>query len=133
MSGFDRRDPERDKHVGLAGAGSDSDRLQHLRAVLPCEVRVTAAAHPLFGLLLAAQHFRRVDGALFLVVSLPDGSPGTIRADVTNVLGTAAEESSAVLDAEGLRLLRALVSRMQSPRGSGRGRGSKRQIGSTHS
>lgn len=95
---------------------------------------MTAATHPLFGLMLAAQHFRRVDGAVLLVVRLPDGSPGTIRADATDVLGTAAEESSGtVLDAEGLRLLRGLVSRMQSPRGSGRGRSCKRQIGSTHS
>ena len=53
---------------------------------------MTAAAHPLFGLLLAAQHFRRVDGAVFLVVVLPDGSPGTIRADATDVLGTAADD-----------------------------------------
>jgi len=82
--------------------------------------------HPLFGLLLAAQHFRRVDGVVFLVVTLPDGSPGTIRADVTDVLGAVAEKSSGtVLDPEGLRLLLALVTRMQSPRGSGRGRGSK--------
>jgi hypothetical protein len=95
---------------------------------------VIAATHPLFGSLLAAQHFRRVDGVVFLVVALPDGSPGTIRADATDVLGAAGDESSGtVLDADGLRLLVALVSRMQSPRRSGRGRGSKRQIGSTHS
>ncbi|MFA6300315.1 MAG: hypothetical protein WC642_14195 [Nocardioides sp.] len=110
--------------VGLAGAGSDSDRLQHLRAALPCEVRVTAATHPLFGLLLAAQHFRRVDGAVFLVVTLPDGSPGTIRADATDVVGGAVDESSGtVLDADGLRQLLVLVSRMQPPRRSGRARG----------
>ena len=96
--------------MALAGAESESDRLQHLRAVLPCEVRVTAATHPLFGLLLAAQQFRRVDGAVFLVVVLPDGSPGTIRADATDVLGDAADESSGtVLDADGLRLLVAMV------------------------
>jgi hypothetical protein len=86
---------------------------------------VTAATHPLFGLLLAAQNFRRVEGLVFLVVVLPDGSPGTIRADATDVLGTAVEESTGtVLDAEGLRLLLALVTRMQAPCRSGRARGS---------
>lgn len=85
---------------------------------------MTAAAHPLFGLVLAAQHFRRVDGVVFLVVTLPDGSPGTIRADVTDVLGAAADEAAGtVLDAEGLRALLALVSRMAPPRRSGRARG----------
>ena len=74
--------------MGLADSGSDTDRLQHLRVVLPCEVRVTASTHPLSGLLLAARHFRRVDGVVFLVVTLPDGSPGTIRADATELLGT---------------------------------------------
>jgi hypothetical protein len=38
----------------LAGARSDSDRLQQLRAVLPCAVRVIAESHPLFGRLLTA-------------------------------------------------------------------------------
>ena len=86
---------------------------------------MTAATHPLFGLLLTAQHFRRVDGVVFLVVALPDGSPGTIRADATDVLGVAVDEwTGTVLDAEGLRLLLALVSRTQSPRRSGRARGS---------
>jgi hypothetical protein len=85
---------------------------------------VTAATHPLFGLLLAAQHFRRVDGAVFLVVTLPDGSPGTIRADATDVLGGTVEDATGtVLDADGLRLLIALVSRMQSPRRSAGARG----------
>ena len=45
-------DREAGRQVGLAGAGSDGDRLQHFRAVLPCEVRVTATTHPLFGELL---------------------------------------------------------------------------------
>ena len=85
---------------------------------------MTAATHPLFGLLLSAQHFKRLDGAVFLVVTLPDGSPGTIRADATDVLGAAVDESSGtVLDADGLRLLLALVSRLQSPRRSGRAHG----------
>ena len=82
---------------------------------------MTAATHPLFGSVVGCSHFRRVDGVVFLVVTLPDGSPGTIRADATDVLGAVAEKSSGtVLDPEGLRLLLALVTRMQPPRGSGR-------------
>jgi hypothetical protein len=107
--------------MGLAGARSDSDRLQHLRAALPCEVRVVAAAHPLFGSLLAAEGFRRVDGIVFLVVRLPDGSPGTIRADATDVLGASTEEPpGTVLDGEGLRALNALMARLRPARRSGR-------------
>ncbi len=102
-----------DEQVGLAGAGSDGDRLQHLRAVLPCPVRVTGPGHPLFGEVLAASGFRRFAGVLHLVVELPDGSPGTIRADATDVLA-AAEPGPAgtVLDAGGVRALRALVTAM---------------------
>jgi hypothetical protein len=103
-------DPEPDGQVGLAGAGRESDRLQHLRAVLPCEVRVTGEAHPLFGLLVRAASFKRWNGVLLLVIELPDGSPGTIRADATDVLGSvAADGLVVVLDAEGLRRLRSLV------------------------
>jgi hypothetical protein len=73
-------------------------------------VRVTGLAHPLFGELLAASGFRRFAGVLHLVVELPDGSPGTIRADATDVLAAAGPEPAlAVLDASGVRALRALV------------------------
>ena len=37
---------------------------------------------------MRATSFRRLNGSLFLVVQLPDGSPGTIRADATDVLAT---------------------------------------------
>ena len=118
LGGFDA---EPDREVGLAGFGSDSDRLQHLRAALPCEVRVVTAAHPLFGSLLAAEGFRRVDGTVFLVVRLPDGSPGTTRADATDVLGASGEDAAGtVLDGEGLWALHALVARLRPARGSGR-------------
>jgi hypothetical protein len=74
----------------------------------------------LFGQLLAARDFRRVDGVVFLVVELPDGSPGTIRADATDVLGVDAVDSIVtVLDVNGLRalnhLVRGLRSRLQVP------------------
>lgn len=74
-------------------------------------MRVIAETHPLFGKLLAAKSFKRWNGVLLLVVDLPDGSPGTIRADVTDVMGPRAEASGGdvVLDAAGLRELHRLV------------------------
>jgi hypothetical protein len=79
--------------------------------VLPCEVRVVSVRHPLFGRVLKAASFRRWVGELLLVVTLPDGSPGTVRADDTDVFGDAGCVPSAgvVLDACGLRELRRLV------------------------
>jgi hypothetical protein len=80
---------------------------------------VTAQTHPLFGKLLAAKGFRRVEGVLFLVVELPDGSPGTIRADATDVLSAGAQEALAtVLDADGLRVLRTLVGGLRARGGA---------------
>ena len=82
--------------------------------MLPCEVRVTVSSHPLFGRLLDAGGFKRLDGVLLLVVQLPDGSPGTIRADATDVFGTVAETASAVFDVDGLQVLYELVGRLRS-------------------
>src|ERR1022692_3899613 len=59
----------------------EGDKLQRVRAALPCEVLVTAAAHPLFGSRLTAYAFRHVDGVLHLKVKLPEGRPGLVRAD----------------------------------------------------
>jgi hypothetical protein len=73
-------------------------------------VRVTATTHPLFGQLVPARDFKRMGGVLFLVVVLPDGSPGTIRADATDMLGEViTEQIPLVMDADGLRVLRQLV------------------------
>jgi hypothetical protein len=108
---------ETDREVGLARAGSEGDRLQQLRAVLPCEVRVVAESHPLFGRLLPAKGFKRLNGLLQLTVLLPDGSPGTIRADATDVLGVVARSGPAVvLDAAGLRELHRLVTGLRGAR-----------------
>jgi hypothetical protein len=64
----------------------------------------------LFGRLLAAKAFKRWNGVLLLVVELPDGSPGTIRADATDVLGSAPEAGPGwVLDPAGLGELHRLV------------------------
>ena len=98
------------QQVRLVPDQHEGDRLQQLRAVLPCEVQVTSRAHPLFGQRLKASRFSRRGGALNLVVELPDGAPGMIRADATDVLGTVnAEGLAVVMDAEGLRHLRDLV------------------------
>jgi hypothetical protein len=98
------------EQVRLIDDQHGGDRLQQLRAVLPCEVQVTSRAHPLFGQRLKASRFSRRGGALNLVVELPDGAPGMIRADATDVLGTVnAEGLAVVMDAEGLRHLRDLV------------------------
>ncbi len=79
---------------------------------------MTAVVHPLFGRLLAAAGFKRWDGALLLVVTLPDGSPGTIPADATNVFGDAPGVSPArsVLTVEGVRQLRRLMEAARPPR-----------------
>jgi hypothetical protein len=78
--------------------------------LLPCEVRVSAETHPLFGRLLAARSFKRLNGVLHLVVELPDGSPGTIRADATDLLGVQLPSGpGVVIDAGGLRELNRLV------------------------
>ena len=90
---------------------SEGDRLQQLRAVLPCEVRVVAETHLLFGRLLAAKSFKRWNGVL-LVIDLPDGSPGTIRCDATDVLGVVEPGPRSVLDGAGLRALHRLVVQM---------------------
>jgi hypothetical protein len=83
--------------------------------VLPCEVRVTAGTHPLFGRLLWASGFTRLHRVLQLIVVLPDGSPGTIRAAATDVFGEGEPERMLVtLDVDGLRELCGLVTRMRS-------------------
>ena len=101
--------PECGGQVSFSYARSEGDRLQQLRAVLPCEVRVVAETHPLFGRLLAAKSFKRWNGVLLLVIDLPDGSPGTIRCDATDVLGVVEPGLRSVLDAAGLRALHRLV------------------------
>ncbi len=78
--------------------------------MLPCEVRVTSATHPLSGRLVAARTFKRLHGELLLVIELPNGSPGTIAAAATDVLGSVeAAGPGVVLDAAGWRRLRELV------------------------
>ena len=82
-------------------------------------MRVSSAVHPLFGRLLPATGFKRIDGSLFLVVGLPDGSPGTIPVTATDILGDEpVVEVTATLSVEGIRELRALTGSLRSPRRS---------------
>ena len=70
---------------------------------------------------MAARSFKRLDGVLLLVIELPDGSPGTIPAAATDVLGPADPVGPAVvLDAAGLRRLRALAVALGGRDGAGR-------------
>jgi hypothetical protein len=84
--------------------------------LLPCEVVVTALAHPLCGCRVRAYAFRHVDGVPHLKVELPDGMPGLVAADATDVFGAgtaAAACAGLVLDGAGLRHLRAVVTRLR--------------------
>ncbi|WP_262322282.1 hypothetical protein [Acidiferrimicrobium sp. IK] len=71
---------------------------------------MTSSVHPLFGRLLAASGFKRRDGTLFLVVVLPDGSPGTIPVAATDILGGETPAGVVtVLSVEGIRELQGLT------------------------
>jgi hypothetical protein len=53
------------------------------------------------------------------VVELPDGSPGTVRADATDILSAAAvAPTGLVLDGQGIQALHALVLALQRRPGS---------------
>ena len=70
---------------------------------------------------MAARSFKRLRGELLLVITLPDGSPGTIAAAATDVFGPAgAAGPGVVLDAAGLRRLRELVAVLSGWDGAGR-------------
>jgi hypothetical protein len=65
------------------------------------------------------------------VVDLPDGSPGTIRADATDVFGPGGSQGVvSVLDAAGLRELHRLVGRLWASRVAGIV--DEAQVGSPH-
>ena len=60
--------------------------------------------------MLPASGFKRWNGVLLLVVGLPDGSPGTVRADATDVFAAPpVEPSPLVLDGDGIQRLHGLV------------------------
>lgn len=113
--------PEGGGEERLADPDSDSDRLQLLRERLPRSVMVSAPRHPLFGEELAARTFKHLRGELLLVVVLPDGSPGTILVEATDVLGepVSLRWVEATLSVEGVRQLRALLKRVPVPEQAG--------------
>jgi hypothetical protein len=60
-----------------------------------------------------ASWFKHIAGVLVLGVELPDGSTATVPAASTDVFGTVVvQEHGLVLDADGLRGLRALATRL---------------------
>jgi len=93
----------------------EGDRLRRFRAVLPCEVVVTAVTHPLYGCRLRAYALRHVGGVPHLKVELPDGLPGLVAVGAADVPGSeqAAAGTGLVLDGAGLRRLYAVVMRRQ--------------------
>ena len=105
-------------HVGLDQEG---DRLRRFRALLPCEVVVTAVTHPLYGCRLRAYAVRHVDGVPHLKVELPDGMPGLVAVEATDAFGAEAAGAGEglVLDGDGLRRLRAVVTRLRDGDASG--------------
>ena len=113
--------PVQGRHVGLDQEG---DRLRRFRALLPCEVVVTAVTHPLHGCRLRAYALRHVDGVPHLKVELPDGMPGLVAAEATDALGADRSGAGAglVLDGDGLRRLRAVVMRLRDGDAPGPGR-----------
>src|SRR6266487_14089 len=110
--------PVQGGHVGLDQEG---DRLRRFRAVLPCEVVVTAVTHPLYGCRLRAYAVRHVDGVPHLKVELPDGMPGLVAVEATDASGAEAAGAGEglVLDGDGLRRLRAVVTRLRDGDASG--------------
>jgi len=80
--------------------------------------------HPLHGCRLRVYAVRHVDGVPHLKVELPDGMPGLVAAEATDALGAdpAGAGAGLVLDADGLRRLRAVVVRLRDGDGSGPGR-----------
>jgi hypothetical protein len=99
----------------------EGDRLRRFRAVLPCEVVVTAVTHPLYGCRLRAYAVRHVDGVPHLKVELPDGMPGLVAVEATDAFGAepAGAGEGLVLDGDGLRRLRAVVTRLRDGDASG--------------
>ena len=100
--------------MGFPDANSAGDRLQQLRAMLPCDVTVIDEGHPLLRERLRALSFRRRQGVLRLVVVLPDGTPGMVAADATDVFGDAGTNASrlaTILSVDGVRRLRSRLAR----------------------
>jgi hypothetical protein len=89
--------------------------------LLPCEVVVTAVTHPLHGCRLRACAVRHVDGVPHLKVELPDGMPGLVAVEAADASGAEAAGAGEglVLDGDGLRRLRAVVTRLRDGDASG--------------
>src|ERR1035441_2907858 len=92
------------EHGVLVALDQEGDRLRRFRALLPCEVVVTAVTHPLHGCRVRAYAFRHVDGVPHLKVELPDGMPGLVAAEATDVFGAGQAGAGTGLDWKRTRL-----------------------------
>ena len=117
-AGLAHREESFDESVAVVGLGAvaglspldeEEHRLRELRAVLPVEVLVTASEHPLAGARLAVEGRTTVGGVRCLIVRLPDGTPGTIAVAATSAGGRVSPAGGALLSAEAVRRLRALL------------------------
>jgi hypothetical protein len=99
----------------LVAQDQEGDKLRRFRALLPCEVVVTAVTHPLHGRQLRAYALLHVDGVPHLKVELPDGLPGLVAVAAAGVPGSeqAVAGTGLVLDGAGLRCLHAVVLRLR--------------------
>jgi predicted homoserine dehydrogenase-like protein len=87
-----------------------------LRPLVPQEVTITAAHHPLAGRRLAVEGRRAIRGRAHLIVRLPDGTSGTVELQATSAAaGAGSASAGALLSVEGLRRLR----RMLAPSAAG--------------
>jgi hypothetical protein len=75
----------------------------------------------LFGDVLEASGFKRWNGDSLLVVTLPDGSPGTVRVEVTDLFAGPPEgPTPLMLDGGGIQRLHRLVVTLRRQRSSRR-------------
>lgn len=102
----------------LARSRRSGHRLHDFRASLPREITVTALHHPLFGQRLEVRAWSTLRGVVHLVVTLPDGTPGTIELGATSAGGDAIEPQAAtILSVDGVRRLRTLLEALSLPSG----------------
>ena len=91
------------------------DRLQHIQARLPGDVRLTSQRHPLAGQMVRAEQAHRWNGEIWLVVKLSDGYPSRVRVSETDLCGDGRLEQVGLitLSAEGVRALRDFIARLK--------------------
>jgi hypothetical protein len=91
------------------------DRLQHIQARLPGDIRLTSRRHPLVGQVVRAEQAHRWNGEIWIVVQLPDGYRGRVRIGETDLDdGQPDEPTTATISVDGIRSLRELLDRLKA-------------------